>query len=59
MSELPEKPAGTVHITTGEHAADAILRPGPVRFLPKYPDIKVELILDYGLTGSPHRRSRV
>jgi DNA-binding transcriptional LysR family regulator len=50
LSELREKPAGTIRITTGEHAADAILWPALVRFLPKYPDIKVELFLDYGLT---------
>jgi DNA-binding transcriptional LysR family regulator len=50
LSELREKPAGTIRITTGEHAADAILWPALVRFLPKYPDIKVELILEYGLT---------
>jgi len=49
LSELRENPAGTIRITTGEHAADAILWPALVRFLPKYPDIKVELILDYGL----------
>ncbi len=50
LSELREKPAGTIRITTGEHAADAILWPALVRFLPKYPDIKVELTLEYGLT---------
>ena len=51
LSELREKPAGTLRITTGEHAADAILWPALVGFLPKYPDIKVELIIDYGLTN--------
>jgi DNA-binding transcriptional LysR family regulator len=50
LSELREKPAGTIRITTGEHAADTILWPALASFLPKYPDIKVELIIDYGLT---------
>jgi DNA-binding transcriptional LysR family regulator len=50
LSELREKPAGTLRITTGEHAADAILWPALITFLPKYPDIKVEFILEYGLT---------
>jgi DNA-binding transcriptional LysR family regulator len=50
LSELRDKPAGTVRITTGEHAADAILWPALAKFLPKYPDIDVELIVDYGLT---------
>jgi DNA-binding transcriptional LysR family regulator len=50
LSELREKPAGTIRITTGEHAAEAILWPALERLLPQYPDIKVELIVDYGLT---------
>ena len=50
LSELREKPAGTVRITAGEHAADAILWPALAKLLPDYPDIKVEIIIDYGLT---------
>src|SRR5882724_1921016 len=50
LSELREKPAGTIRITTGEHAAGAILWPALATLLPHYPDIKVELITDYGLT---------
>jgi DNA-binding transcriptional LysR family regulator len=50
LSELREKPAGTVRITAAEHPAEAILWPALVKFLPGYPDIKVEVIIDYGLT---------
>lgn len=50
LTELREKPAGTIRITSGEHAAEAILWPALAEFLPRYPDIKVELIVDYGLT---------
>jgi len=50
LSEFREKPAGTVRITTGEHAAEAILWPALERLLPDYPDVKVELTVDYGLT---------
>ena len=50
LSELREKPAGTIRITTGEHAAETILWPALAKLLPRYPDIKVELIVDYGLT---------
>ena len=50
LSALRDKPAGTVHITTGEHAAETILWPALAALLPRYPDIKVELIVDYGLT---------
>ena len=50
LSELREKPAGNIRITTGEHAAEAVLWPALAKFLPAYPDINVELIIDYGLT---------
>jgi DNA-binding transcriptional LysR family regulator len=50
LSELREKPAGTIRITTGEHAAETILWPALGTLLPNYPDIKVELVVDYGLT---------
>ena len=50
LSELRERPAGTVRITAGEHAASAILWPALAKLLPHYPDIEVELIVDYGLT---------
>ncbi|SHJ44473.1 DNA-binding transcriptional regulator, LysR family [Bradyrhizobium lablabi] len=50
LSELRDKPAGTIRITSGEHAAEAILWPALAKLLPRYPDIKVELNIDYGLT---------
>jgi DNA-binding transcriptional LysR family regulator len=49
LSELRDKPAGTMRITAGEHAAEAILWPAVARLLPHYPDIKIEIIVDYGL----------
>jgi DNA-binding transcriptional LysR family regulator len=50
LGELRDKPAGTIRITSGEHAAEAILWPALAKLLPHYPDIKVELNIDYGLT---------
>lgn len=50
LSELRDKPGGTIRITAGEHAADAILWPALEKFLPDYPDINIEIIVDYGLT---------
>jgi DNA-binding transcriptional LysR family regulator len=50
LSELRDKPAGTVRITAGEHPAISILQPALKRFLPDHPDINVEIIVDYGLT---------
>jgi DNA-binding transcriptional LysR family regulator len=51
VRELREKPAGTVRITATEYAADAILLPKLAKLLRDYPDIKVEITIDYGLTN--------
>jgi DNA-binding transcriptional LysR family regulator len=50
ISELREKPAGTIRITATDYAADTILWPKLTKFLQRYPDIKVEITIDYGLT---------
>jgi len=50
ITELRNKPAGTIRITATEYAADAILLPKLAKLLREYPDIKVEIIVDYGLT---------
>jgi DNA-binding transcriptional LysR family regulator len=50
VSELREKPAGTIRITAGDHAIESVLWPKLAKFLPRYPDIKVEIVIDYGLT---------
>lgn len=51
LSELREKPAGTIRITASEHAANAILWPKLANFLPQYPDIQVEICVDNSLTN--------
>jgi DNA-binding transcriptional LysR family regulator len=50
LSELREKPAGTIRITATDYAADTILWPKLTKLLRQYPDIKVEIVIDYGLT---------
>src|SRR3982074_3153106 len=50
LSELREKPAGTIRITATDYAADTILWPKLTKLLRQYPDIKIEIIIDYGLT---------
>jgi len=50
IAELREKPAGTIRITATEHAIQALLVPKLTRLLRAYPDIKVEMIVDYGLS---------
>jgi DNA-binding transcriptional LysR family regulator len=51
LSALRERPAGTIRITSTEYAADAILTPALKKILPKYPDIKLEVVFDYGLSN--------
>lgn len=50
LSAMSDKPAGTIRITTGDHAAKTILLPKLAPLLRAYPDIKVEIVVDYGLT---------
>jgi DNA-binding transcriptional LysR family regulator len=50
LTELREKPAGTIRITATEYAADTILWPKLAKVLPEYPDIKVEIIIEQGFT---------
>lgn len=50
LTELRSKPAGQIRITAVEHAADTILWPVVRKLLTRYPDIKVEISADYGLT---------
>jgi DNA-binding transcriptional LysR family regulator len=51
LSELREKPAGTIRITATEYAPEAIFMPAMRKILPAYPDINVEVLIDYGLTN--------
>lgn len=48
LTELRDKPAGTLRITTGDQPAESILLPALARLLPLYPDLTVELTVDNG-----------
>lgn len=50
LSELRERPAGTIRVTAGEHAAISALQPALRTILPAYPEINIEIIVDYELT---------
>ena len=50
LSALRDRPSGTIRITAHDHAVRAVLWPALARLLPGYPDIKVEIVIDYGLT---------
>jgi DNA-binding transcriptional LysR family regulator len=56
LSELRQKPAGTIRITAIDYAAETVLWPKLVKLLREYPDIKVEIIIDYGLTDIVAKR---
>ena len=49
LGDMREHPGGTIRISAGEHPVRSVLQPGLARLLPDYPDIKVEVIVDYGL----------
>lgn len=50
VTEARDRPTGTIRISANDHAADTLLWPKLAKFLPAYPDIKVEIVVDYGLT---------
>lgn len=51
LTELREKPSGTVRITTSRHAAHTILWPAIEPLVLRYPDLNVELSIDQALTN--------
>ena len=46
LSELRERPAGIIRITTVDHAAHTLLWPALASFLRQYPDVHVELSIN-------------
>jgi DNA-binding transcriptional LysR family regulator len=49
VSDLGERPAGTIRITAIDHVIDSIVWPRIARVLEKYPDVRVEMSTDYRL----------
>jgi len=56
LGELRDKPAGTVRITCNDYVIDTIFRPKLGPLLRDYPDIHVELAIDYGFTDIIEQR---
>jgi len=50
LAEMRDTPAGNIRITTTEHAAEAILWPAVENLVSQYPDINVEILIEYGLS---------
>ncbi|WP_175839374.1 LysR family transcriptional regulator [Burkholderia anthina] len=51
LSDFRDKPAGLVRITATDHAIDSVVWPKLRKVLRQYPDIRVEMTVDYGLTN--------
>lgn len=49
LAEYRDRPAGTIRISAAGHAAEHVVWPRLARVLQQYPDLKVELTVDYGL----------
>lgn len=49
LTEMRDKPAGTVRITCTDHALRSLLMPKLAPLLHEYPDIKLEFDISYGL----------
>lgn len=50
IRELRDRPAGTLRLNADEHAARYVLWPVLRRFVQDYPEVTVEVVVDYGLT---------
>lgn len=51
LNELRDKPAGTIRITAAEHAANSVLWPRLSPLLHDYPDVKIDINVDYSMTN--------
>lgn len=56
LGELRDKPAGTIRITCTDDSIELCLRPLLAEFLNRYPDINLELFVDYGFTNVVQER---
>jgi len=51
LSDFRDKPAGVIRITATDHPIDTVIWPKLRKLLHAYPDIKVEVTVDYGLSN--------
>lgn len=56
VDALRDKPVGTVRITSAEHAANSYLWPKLSKILGEYPDIDVEITIDYTMADIVSQR---
>lgn len=56
ISDLAERPAGTIRIACSDYVIGSIFRPVLATFLREYPDIQVEIAVDNGMTNIVEQR---
>lgn len=56
LGELRDKPAGTIRISCTDDQIELYVRPMLAGFLQNYPDITLELFVDYGFTNIVQQR---
>ncbi|WP_321807011.1 LysR family transcriptional regulator [Burkholderia sp. BCC1993] len=56
LSDFRDKPAGVVRITATDHPIDTVVWPKLRKVLPKYPEIRVEISVDYSLANIVEER---
>ncbi|WP_073664085.1 LysR family transcriptional regulator [Pseudomonas aeruginosa] len=56
VKELRGKPAGTIRITSAEHAATSVLWPKLSNVMRDYPDINIEITIDYTMADIVSQR---
>ncbi len=56
VKELRDKPVGTIRITSAEHAATSVLWPKLSKVMGNYPDITVEITIDYTMADIVSQR---
>ncbi len=56
LSELRDRPAGTVRITAAEHAVNSVLWPKLAPVMHDYPDVRIDISIDYAMTNIVSQR---
>ncbi|QEI06617.1 LysR family transcriptional regulator [Pigmentiphaga aceris] len=56
LSELRDKPRGTIRVTCTDDSLELCVRPMLAKFLAEYPDITLEFYVDYGFTNVVEER---
>lgn len=56
LGDLRDRPAGKIRITCNDHVIDTIFRPMLQDFLTRYPDIEIDISIDYGFVDIIEQR---